>query len=222
MKRQTKKATVKKPTPSKEVTPFFGGGEMSDPAKMLNAMSRLGQASRNVGGGLFLRFTKQGEWLFGQDQDDVEEGERFAVNPMSFTNGYIGWENGAVVGEHMCSVMDGMPCSQADLQPIEGKGQSDGWSAQLGVAMKSMDGDEPLELQFKATSRGGKQAIGALADEIAARMEMNASSCVPVVELDTDSYKHKQYGKIFTPVLSVVAWADINGAIVEEVEDEAA
>ena len=222
MKRQTKKATAKKPTPSKEVTPFFGGGEMVDPSKMQSAMSRLGQAARSVGGGLFLRFTKQGEWVFGQDQDDVEAGDRFAVNPMSFTNGYIGWENGAVVGQHMCSVMDGMPCTQADLEPIEGKGQSDGWSAQLGITMKSLDEDEPLELNFNATSRGGKQAIGTLADEIAVRMLEDAESCVPIIELDADSYKHKSYGKIFTPVLAVVAWADVNGSIVEEVENEEA
>lgn len=222
MKRQTKKVAAKKPTPAKEVTPFFSGGDIADPSRMQQSMARLGQASRNVGGGLFLRFTKQGEWLFGQDQDDVEEGERFAVNPMSFTNGYIGWENGAVVGEHMCSVMDGMPCSQADLEPITGKGQSDGWSAQLGLSMKSLDEDEPLELRYNATSRGGKQAIGTLADEISARMLEDANSCVPIIELDADSYKHKQYGKIFTPILSVVAWADSNGVVVEEVEDEAA
>lgn len=223
MKRVSRKATATKAKaePSKEVAQFFGGA-IANPAGMAQSLARVGSASRNIGGGMFLRFTKTGEWVFGVEQDEVEDSEQFAVNPMSFTNGYIGWENGSVVGEHMCSVMDGMPCTQADLETIEGKGQSDGWSAQLGLTMKSLDEKEPIELKYNATSRGGKQAISVLADAIAARMIDVPESCIPIVELDSDHYKHKQYGKIYTPLLRVVAWADMNAVIIEEVDEEEA
>ena len=34
---------------------------------------------------------------------------------------------------------------------------------------------------------------------------------LPVVELQPDSYKHRQYGKIYVPALHIVGWTDANG-----------
>jgi len=214
--RETKTET--KAETNKALANFFGGGTIANVQSLQSTMAKLGGLSRNTGGGLYLRFTKAGEWLFGSDLEEVGADERFAVNPLSFVNGWIGWQNGSVVGEHMCPVAEGMPCSEADLDPIRSSGASDGWSAQLGVTMVSIDEEDPLELIYKATSRGGKQAISGLADEISARMRMDEVSFVPIVMLDADSYKHKSYGTINTPVLRVVAWADMSGNIVEEVE----
>jgi hypothetical protein len=237
MKRNAKKSTVKKSKattkkaentqeaapvkePSKEMTAFFGGtGIATDMASVAQSMAKVGAMSRNVGSGLFLKFNKQGEWLFGADEDEVESEDFFAVNPLSFTNGFIGWRSGSVVGEHMCPVTQGMPCTEAELDPIESSKQGDGWNAQLGLTMRSMDADEPLELIYNTSSRGGKQSISKLAEEISQRIVDAPEACVPVVSLLADSYKHKQYGTIYTPVLAVIAWADMNGVIVEEVEE---
>ena len=47
---------------------------------------------------------------------------------------------------------------------------------------------------------------------------------VPVVELTSGSYKHKEYGKIFTPEINVVSWASMDGVeappAVAKVEDQ--
>ena len=39
----------------------------------------------------------------------------------------------------------------------------------------------------------------------------DAAHAVPVVCLKTDSYKHRRYGDVFTPVLEVVTWVDMDG-----------
>jgi hypothetical protein len=204
--------------PAGEVVPFFpGGGDMVDPAALQSAMSALGRQAQS--GGLFMKFTKSGEWLYGPAQDEVSPEDLWAVNPGSFVNGYIGWKNGMPIGEHMCSVTRGMPCRYEELEPIEAVTETDGWSAQLGFTVNSYpasgDDAENLELIFKTTSHGGKKAAAGLADEISKRMSKGDGTFVPIVSLSADSYKHKNYGKIIIPVIRVVAWADMNGNVAE-------
>jgi len=46
---------------------------------------------------------------------------------------------------------------------------------------------------------------------------------LPIVELQPDSYKHKQYGKIFFPVLHIVGWTDDKGeqlSLKDDMEDD--
>jgi hypothetical protein len=58
---------------------------------------------------------------------------------------------------------------------------------------------------------GGKRAVQALAVAIAAQVESHPDKPVPVVRLKNDHYTHKQYGKVFTPVLEVVSWIGMDG-----------
>jgi hypothetical protein len=50
-----------------------------------------------------------------------------------------------------------------------------------------------------------------LAVAIAGQVDTDQAKPVPVVELDTEHYQHKSYGRIYTPIFKVLEWVSING-----------
>ena len=87
-----------------------------------------------------------------------------------------------------------------------------GWERCAGLALKCMSGeDEGMETSFKTSSAGGKRAIQTLADAIIGQINADQSKPVPVCVLETESYQHKKYGKIFTPVFKVLRWMSLDG-----------
>ena len=182
-----------------------GSTDMAIPNDLADSMIQAGNAA-DAGSVNYLKFTKQGAWVFGRDDDEVDKDEILAVNPMSFTVGWQGWKEGKPV--------DGpsLPIHQAADLPMESElekipaGDMNGRSKQLGVSVKSMD--DGTVLQFNSTSRGGKQAITKLMREIGLGMKAHPNEPVALIKLSSDSYKHKTYGNINTPILNIVGWAD--------------
>jgi len=75
----------------------------------------LRQLDKDVGpaGSVILKMDKRGDWVFGADQTEVDEGTLWAVNPFSFVHGYIAWGDGEVLGEKMVSVSHPLPEMEA-------------------------------------------------------------------------------------------------------------
>ena len=167
---------------------------------------------------VILKMDKTGHWVFGADQDEVEAGTKWAVNPYSFVHGYIAWGDGTVLAEKLCSMTEPLP--EVEEAP---PGASRGWEMQLGFSLKCMSGsDEGMEARFTATSTGGRRAVQELALKVADQAETDPSKLVPVVVLDKEHYQHKKYGRIFTPIFDVQSWMSINGPEAEEAEEEPA
>jgi hypothetical protein len=184
---------------SKEVQ-LFGDTLPSVPASYKNSLRALG-AARSAGSGLpFLKMDKGGHWSYGPDEIVVKSDEKWAVNPNSFKSGVIGWLNGEVVGEEMYLIGD----QQVDrdlLKPIHSNKPDDGWKDQLSFDLVSLDKGE--RVTYKATSRGGINAVSRLAQVIVSK---DSDEVIPVVICSTDSYVHKSYGKIYTPEFAIVDW----------------
>lgn len=177
-------------------------------ASGLAALAALGATSKRKSGDMqYLTFSKFGVWTYGQDKQEAEPDDEFAVNPNSFTCGYIAWENKKVVGERMNPITVGMP----KLEEME---EGLPWQDQLGVSLKMIGGDE-VSLEYKSSTTGGKSAITAIAEAISRRAVSAPESCIPLVRLTKSSYDHKTYGKILTPVLDVIGWLDNEGNVVE-------
>jgi len=158
-------------------------------------------------GTVILKMDKTGYWVYGADQTEVADGTQWAVNPDSFIHGYIAWGDGEVLAEKMVSVSKPLP----ELEPAPA-GAKKGWEPQLGVSFKAVSGeDEGLEVRYTTTSVGGKKALQKLANEVADQIETTPSDPIAVVTLGKESYQHKKYGKIFTPVIKVVDWLGVNG-----------
>ena len=179
----------------------------------LPAVKTLATSLRNIqadvgeSGMVILKMDKTGSWCFGADQTETQDGSKWAVNPFSFVHGYIAWGDGEVLGEKMTGIANPLP--ELDAAPPAAKR---GWEVQIGCNLKCTNGDDAgMEARYTTTSVGGKKAVQALAVAIAEQVEKDQTKPVPIVVLETDHYAHKAYGKIFTPVFSVVEWVSMDG-----------
>lgn len=158
-------------------------------------------------GTVIIKMDKTGHWVFGAEQTEVEEDATWAINPYSFVHGFIAWGEGEVLGENMVPVSEPLP--EMGVAPANAK---NGWEVQVGLSMKCLTGeDQGLEGRYSTTSRGGKRAWQELAVAIAAQVDKDQSKPVPIVRLKSDSYKHKNYGKVITPLFEVVGWMSMDG-----------
>jgi hypothetical protein len=179
-------------------------------------LSKMAVAARSMAAAVpspmsYLKMSKSGDWVYGAEEDEVPAGTQFLVNPQSFQRGVIAWQdtsNGqpaAKLDERMYSVFDDNPPEPGDCP----KG-SRGWETQFGFAMLAVNGGKMTgtELQYRASSDGGKRAISALIAEVAEGAPSNPGK-VPLIVLDNRSYKHASYGKIYAPVFKIVKWAPL-------------
>jgi hypothetical protein len=186
--------------------------------KSLSTALRTIQAEVGPTGTVIIKMDKTGHWVFGADQTEVEGDSTWAVNPFSFIHGFIAWGDGEVLGEKMASVSQPLP--ELDIAPPSAK---KGWETQVGMSLKCLSGeDKGMEARFTTTSVGGKRAVQALAVALAEQVEKDQTKPVAIVKLKKDHYAHKSYGKIYTPVFSVVEWVGMDAdAEVEQTPESA-
>jgi len=190
------------------------------PVSSLSVALRTLEKDVGAVGSVILKMDKGGHWIYGAEQTEVESDSTWAVNPFSFIHGYIAWGDGEVLGEMMVPVTEPKP----ELPPVP-HGAKKGWEVQVGMSLKCLTGpDKGLEVRYTTTSVGGKRAVNTLGVAIAAQCETTPGKPVPVVALKKDSYQHKSYGKIYTPVFEIQDWASMDGQTeeAEEGKEEAA
>lgn len=195
-----------------------GSQQLANPSDLVN----LGAAASMAAGGTqsvdLLRLLRDGVWVFGADNTEPEEGSLWAINPYSFTHGFISWVDNKPAGEVMVSIMNRLP-TRGELPETGGM-----WDEQMGMQLQCISGaDKGTVVQFKTTSVGGKRALAKMATEIASHAA-SSEDVVPVVHLNTDFYQHKKYGKIYTPEFAVQKWVAMDADVeaVEETEEEEA
>ena len=195
----------------------FGNANLPSVQSLAQSLRSLDTGTA-LGNTVILKMDKTGHWVFGADQTEVEDDSLWAINPFSFTHGYIAWGDGEVLGEKMAPVTQPLP----DLEPAP-PGSKRGWEPQVGLSVKCVRGeDKDMEARYSTTAVGGKRAVQVLALAIAAQVEKDQSKPVPVVRLKKEHYTHKSYGRIYTPVFDVVEWVSLDGPDAEVKEDAAA
>lgn len=151
----------------------------------------------------------KGTWSFGRKRTEVEEGSRWAVNPLTFKRGYICFgEGNKVIGEKFVSV------SQPAPDPAELPDTGYKWNEQWGVNLKCVTGaDAGTEVTYKPTTVGGVRAVAELIETVRERLNggLHDGRVAPIVVLEKDSYDGGQYGKVWIPVLTVVDWMPLSG-----------
>lgn len=176
-------------------------------------------AQRNIRGQL-LKFSK-GDWLAGQNDEEIPVGTKLVANMDQLLVGWIKWvENkpdqqimGRLVEGHKPQKRDELGDSDEDLWEVDSQGKArDPWQFSNYILMKEPgsepDNDDGL-FTFTTSSRGGLNAIGELCKAFGKNMRMEPNK-YPIVELGVDSYKHPnpEYGRIKVPTLKVVGWED--------------
>ena len=168
-------------------------------------------------GDLYAKMTKFGEFVYGADNTEVEEGSHWAVNPTGFQHGFVAWGNaqhgteGQNVGEVMVPATSPMPL-ESELPDVKGS-----WSKAVAIQLRCTNGeDEGVQILFKSNSLGGRKAYAAVLQAVVGKIQAGEAECVPLVEMNAESYEHKTYGKIFNPVFEIVGWATMDGEKAEE------
>ena len=193
---------------------------MSLPANITDLVTSIQQTKTRLatsGGGdsQFLKMSKQGVFVYGADETEVEEGSRWAINPNAFATGFACWGDGELLDEAMALVTDD-PIVKSELA-VHPKP----WAVQVGLQLACISGEDTgTQVKYTATSVGGKKAYTALLDELLKQASSGSPDIVAIVELDCDSYKHKKYGKVFTPIFKLVEWQSMDAMVTATEADE--
>jgi hypothetical protein len=201
---------------SKEITKSNG----ALPAAV-SALANIGQnaiaTAGTIGtGDAFCKFTKDGMWVYGQEEVEIEEGSTWAINPLSLRHGHIGWpadDAGGSPTEVTAPLTEPLPAHPED--------ESLRWGPCFSFQAVCKDGeDEGQQILVKGGSLGFNKAATGVAQAIAGQAIEGSADVVALVHFEASSYKHKKYGKINTPVLNVVGWTNMEGAAAPAVEEE--
>jgi hypothetical protein len=159
-----------------------------------------------------VKFSK-GDWLLGQDGEELKVGSRFALNMLDAERGWIRWRDGKPVERRMARIAARAPIparyelGHEDESLWERDGDDrprDPWQLMLEIPARELDG-ERREVVLSGGSRGWEGCCKALLTEFAQGARQSPGK-VPVVELANDSYTHKAFGRVKVPVLPIVAW----------------
>lgn len=162
----------------------------------------------------FLRLLKDGDWVYGQENIEVEKGSYWAVNTFALRHGWVSWtdnpgnQKNEIVGEVMVPMTQPLPPQNS----LPDTGWP--WTQQLEIQLKCTTGEDTgQQVRFKTTSVGGMNAMSKLIDEIMKQLDRDPDRPIPVIELQTDSYPHKKWGKTYIPIFDIVKWVspDVSG-----------
>ena len=186
---------------------------------LVAAMEIAAVAIRNASGDVpFLRLLKDGTWVIGADDSEVEAKSLWACDPASFCMGFQAWGSDADLLGEVTQLVTEQPVLRSELKDVDGE-----WKPLMGCTLLCISGeDEGLTVAYKTTSKGGIKALGVLMAELVARIKSNPAdgTYIPVLELSTDHYKHKTYGRIYTPVLKIEEWTDEDELLAGGVDDD--
>jgi hypothetical protein len=180
-------------------------------------------------GAPFVRFSKQGEFEISETET-IPAGTRCTAHVDEVMFGWRKWLDNKLVETRMGRVADRyVPAQRRDLGDtdesdweIQDSGdRRDPWQFCASLPLTRQDTGESY--LFSVSSKGGIRCINGLTRTYGSRVRAKGDAAgLPIVELRPDSYKHKQYGKIFFPVLHVVNWTGVAGeplSLADDMED---
>lgn len=202
-----------------EVATRAAGGALSAAQQMLKGNLRKVTANLPTGNRAFLKFLQDGSWVFGADNSELAKGTEVAINPLSVKQGYSCWtdypKSEKKKNELLAEVTVGLGEDLPPKHTLKDYGYA--WRDLRVVELKVLTGQHKgKELSFSTTSDGGLRMIGSLLEQVMLQLDEDPDFFVPVVELGSDFYMHKQWGKTYTPEMNVVSFMTIDGE-----EDEA-
>lgn len=189
------------------VIPFKG----NLPALNINHFQKALATTKNAvgvtgGGKQFLKLLKNGGyWVYGQKDTEVEEGSLWAINPMSLQTGFVAWKGGLPVDKRMGSIFNA-PITRDELNDVGAK-----WDEAVSFELVCISGEDVgVECEYSANSYGGRKAFTDLMDALMKQSAIDADKVVPIVEMSSDEYTHKEYGLTYNPIFEIKDWGSMS------------
>ena len=185
---------------------FPSGGLPTTPDDLVQGLANVKQEIGAAGGMPLLRLLKTGSFAIGPENLEPEEDSLWAANPYSIHHGFAAWGDGELFEEVM------VPFNQAPPPKSELRDYGVAWSKQYSVILQCVNGtDKGMTVLYKGTSIGMQNAMKGLIDAIITQVQADPEHIVPVLDLEVDSYPHKQWGKVFIPILEITEWLTMGG-----------
>jgi hypothetical protein len=178
-----------------------------DPAALSTAIATAMVGLGGDGEFQFMKMTKAGDFIFGADETETQDGSLWAIDPRSIVKGFIMWsKDGELEGEEMAPIFGGQPIIKSKL-PDSGVG----WTEQVGFALACTNGDDKgAQCLYKTNSKGGLKAIKSYLSALQAQLATDPTNAVALVALSSEFYKHKTYGRIYNPIITIESWMPLN------------
>jgi hypothetical protein len=169
-------------------------------------------ANEEMGGfGPFLKFIKN-EWLIGEEQTQVAPTAMFIANMLEYWRGWTKWQDNRPVAHVIGRVVDRFRVPARDelgdldeaLRENDASGNKrDPWQPTRYLVMRNAENDEIVT--FTTGSDGGIKATGKLCDRYDWLRHKHPAK-MPVVTLSSESYVHRDFGKVWKPKFVIVGW----------------
>lgn len=167
------------------------------------AAATLKRVTSSTKGASFLKFNTAGQWVFGQDDDRIEDGSLWGVNSPTLKAGFICWKKdgtGAPLGEEMTSIYGDEPEIVAADLPYYDDGK---WEPQFTFHLMCLSGEDVgKEVVYPASNQGGRDAVEKLFAQLTTMDALDVEERVPVITLDRTTRKTKYKNNQETPVLN--------------------
>jgi hypothetical protein len=161
-----------------------------------------------------LKFAK-GDWVCGQDSEEVPVGAKFAADVMNAEWGWVRWYDRKPVERRMCLVASGQQPATRDALGHDDRQlwslgndstPQDPWQKVFEIPVREIDG-ERREFILTGSSKGFEGGCKQLFAAFGKGMRENAGK-VPVIALGVSKYKHSNpaFGTIKTPEMTLVEW----------------
>jgi hypothetical protein len=176
--------------------------------------------------GSLLRFVK-GEFLLGQSKQLIGPKTLLLANLDEWYRGWNKWREGKVIDRRIGRVSDRfvVPAREelGDLDPAgwerDSRGEpGDPWARVVYLGMRNPSSAEPVV--FTSASQGGSKAVAKLGRQFCLQSHRRPPNMMPLVALGSEPYLHPEYGKILSPVFTIVGWKPWDVETAKDIPDE--
>ena len=186
----------------------------------LSSLANIGSALQNAeevldvkSGGAFLKFAK-GTWI-ANNEDTIENTDIWALNPFTMIHGFVDFDASKQAQERIVPITQPRP-DRATLPP-QFETSKNGWQPVIGVEMVCVEGDfEGETYMFKTNSYGGRKLMSDYLKHLQHKIAAGDETVVALVNLDKDSYTHKDYGLTYNPVFTYRDWKPMDDKTLEK------
>jgi hypothetical protein len=158
-------------------------------------------------------YFKKGVWFKGEREFDTA-GRGFLVNFQEAYTGWTRWSDKKPVDQRLVRCSDYRMKEPREALGFTDKNKweandrgapQDPWQPSDRIVLRTTDSAENL-LTFITGSVGGRNAIAKMLGKIA-RSPHAAEGKMPIVELETGTYDHDDYGTVSYPIFKIIDWA---------------
>ena len=173
-------------------------GDLTSYIRNMRRVARIEKVQKRT---KFLKFTRSGEWVLGQDKENLE-GESVLFNPSSWKKSWCAFF------QNKPDIKGEVPIHEdLGLRPDPLNGVIE-YKVQHSIEGKIIyDQDTSVLFTFSSSSGGGVKAFQELIDPLCDQLDEDPSKRIMIIKLRKGGYTHENFGYINEPLFEIQGWA---------------